>query len=96
MVQHSGTQNFLLVALFWASFICVPHPRPPVSGRGSIWKEVILFPLLAYMLEYIYITFIYNIVFLKIFGYNTLSTHTSNSIVLTVGVIFIVFLGPDQ
>jgi hypothetical protein len=54
--------------------------------------------LLICILEYIYITLIYNIVlFLNIlFRYNTLFTYISKNILLIIGIIFGVFVGPDK
>jgi hypothetical protein len=42
--------------------------------------------------------FIYNTVLLLIilFRYNTLLTYASKNIVLIIGIIFSVFLGPDE
>jgi len=56
-----------------------------------------IFSLLIYVLEYIYITFIYNMKFFSIFFmYFTLFTDTISNIPLTIAVIFSVFLEPDE
>jgi hypothetical protein len=54
--------------------------------------------LLIYTLESIYITFVYKIVlFLDVwFMNNTLFIYISKSILLIIGIIFSVFLGPDE
>jgi len=52
--------------------------------------------VLIYILEYIYVTL--NIVFFLniLFKYNTLFTYISKSIMLIIGIIFSVSLGPDE
>jgi hypothetical protein len=54
--------------------------------------------MLIYVLEWFFFTFIYNIVsFLNIlFGYNTLFTNKSKNILIIIGTVFSVFLGPDE
>jgi hypothetical protein len=61
-------------------------------------KSYFITTLLIYILEYCCITLIYDIVlFLNIlFKYNPLFTYTSSNILLLSGIIFSVFLGPDE
>jgi hypothetical protein len=67
----------------------------PLCCRRSYLQKVKI--LLMYVSECIFITFIYNIVsFLNILlGYNTLFTSKSKN-TLIIGIVFIVFLGPDE
>jgi hypothetical protein len=61
-------------------------------------KSYFISILLIYILECIFITFIYNIVsFLNIlFGNNTLFTNKSKNILVITDIVFSVFLGPDE
>jgi hypothetical protein len=54
--------------------------------------------LFSYILEYIPITFICNILLFLVFWgvFNTLFTYRSNNMLLIICAIFSVFLGPDD
>ena len=54
--------------------------------------------LLIYVLELIYVSYLYIIVLFSgiLFRYNTLYTYTSKNILLVIGIIFSVFLRPDE
>jgi hypothetical protein len=79
--------------LLWTWFICVA-PTPFIEAATCQKKSCFISTLLIYILEYIYITFICNIVMLLniLFRYNTLYTYTSKIILWIVGIIFIGFL----
>jgi hypothetical protein len=66
---------------------------PPSCRRSYLQKSYFISILLIHVLEYIFITFIYNIVsFLNIlFG-----TNKSKNVLIIIGIVFTVFLGPDE
>ena len=80
----------------WAWFICVALT---LHRNCYLSKKICLIStLLIYILEYIYITFIYNIVLLLyiLFMYNTLYTYKSKNVLLIVGKLFSGFLRPVE
>jgi hypothetical protein len=87
---------YFLVAPFELD-LSVWLPPPPTLRRCCyLWIEVTLFLHCWHILEYIYITLIYNIVlFLNIlYRYNTVFIYTSKNVLLIIGIIFSVLLGP--
>jgi len=70
-------------------------PPPIIEAVTCQKKSGFISTLLIYILEYIYISFIHNIVLLNIlFRYNTLYTYTRKNVLLIVGIIFSGFLRP--
>jgi hypothetical protein len=88
--------NFFLApgAPLSSLYLCVPQP----FVDAVTYKKKLISTLLIYILEYIYITFVYNtVLFLNIlFRYNALFTHKSKNIMLIIGIIPSVLLQPDK
>jgi hypothetical protein len=93
-------KRFLLVVTLCSSFICVAHdPPPPHPFIDSVAceKELLCHRFWFYVRIYFYFIYLQYFVFWNILlMYNTLFTCTSNNIMLTIGFISSVFLGPDE
>jgi hypothetical protein len=98
--------NFVLINVsqsFFArcptlSFIYLCDPSPFLDTVTYEIKLLYFHIVDLYIRIHIYITFIFNILLLLniLFRYNTLFTYTSKNILLIMGIIFSVFLGPDE
>ena len=99
------TQCFSNVSCSWSLFDLhssvwppTPPPHPPIHRLCCLWKEVIISPILVLWLEYIFISFIYNILLFWniLLMYNTLFTCTNNNLLLTISLISSMFLRPNE
>jgi hypothetical protein len=90
MASRSAFLNLLLlVARLWACRICMS----PTFVNAVTYKKKLLSVHIVHLYIIIYL---YFIVFKYFVRYNTLFTYTSKSIVLRIGIIFSVFLGPNE
>ena len=70
--------------------MCPPPPQPFVDAVTYEKISYFISTLLIYILEYIYVTCIYNIALFQsiLFRRNTLSTYTINKILSIFGITF--------
>jgi hypothetical protein len=86
----------LLVVRLWASFICLAPPS--FVGTVTYEKKLLYFHIVdLYIRIYLYNFYLhYCIVLYILLRYITLFADTSTNILLIIGIIFSVFLGPDK
>jgi hypothetical protein len=93
--SYSAVFVLFLAPRFSSIFLRAPPPLPSFIDAVSYEKTFLYFHIVdLYIRIYLYIYS--NLFFYVLFRHNTLFADTSNNIVLIIGIVFGVSLGPDE